>query len=488
MGLKFAFFAAAALSACGAFAAGGGEGNAPHYGLDDYRNYYGSWAATSPRESLQFARNMGYRYVLYMPGMENFRESDGLWFVFETPEYMTYNRTIDAKKKYSKKQIAEWEAICATKDASRPFPDNIATGWFWDIWEADISGDKMPYSSFSAQLNFQKKSVIDRTVKKIVERARAVTGKNPKFKFGGCSWDVPDPTGDFYGISPDWKRPRQVGLEFWTGKDSVSVREGEKLDYPTYTEGTLRYLCALRRAARALNPDIKFIMDPWLIYRDYVKHIVDGGYNTPEFADAMPDLLMSESPSPDFATDSRNFEGGITDPSRVATSSDLSSYDYAREIRNVGLAAAAGSWSAWFGNPCPTMKSIRDVPPRMKIARALATWENLNNTPLSARRYDPEKNAYDSPTAHMCADCVWATHPETKRIFFCMTSPDGEVRIPEGREVGRICALDSVFGEYRWAKPGAAFDVSGGKIRMKEGGKYVSGEGFAAVLKKKPAN
>ena len=85
--------------------------------------------------------------------------------------------------------------------------------WFWDIWEADISGNKMPYSSFSAQLNFQKKSVIDRTVKKIVERARAVTGKNPKFKFGGCSWDVPDPTGDFYGISPDWKRPQQVGLK-----------------------------------------------------------------------------------------------------------------------------------------------------------------------------------------------------------------------------------------------------------------------------------
>ena len=128
------------------------------------------------------------------------------------------------------------------------------------------------------------------------------------------------------------------------------------------------------------------------------------------------------------------------------------------------------------------------MPPRMKIARALATWENLNNTPLSARNYDPEKNAYDSPTAHMCGGCVWATHPETKRIFFCMTSPDGEVRIPEGWDVERICALDSVFGEYRWAKPGAAFDVSGGKIRMKEGGKYVSGEGFAAVLKKKPAN
>ena len=28
------------------------------YTLDDYRNYYGSWAGTSPRESLIFAKNM----------------------------------------------------------------------------------------------------------------------------------------------------------------------------------------------------------------------------------------------------------------------------------------------------------------------------------------------------------------------------------------------------------------------------------------------
>lgn len=97
MELKFAFFAAVAISAGCAFA--GAAGGGTRYGLDDYRNYYGSWAATSPKESLQFAKNMGYRYVLYMPGMENFRESDGLWFVFETPEYMTYSRTIDARKK-----------------------------------------------------------------------------------------------------------------------------------------------------------------------------------------------------------------------------------------------------------------------------------------------------------------------------------------------------------------------------------------------------
>ena len=118
---------------------------------------------------------MGYRYVLYIPGMENFKESDGLMFVLETPEYMTYSRTIDTKKKYSKKQIEEWESICAMKDASKPFPKNMASGWFWDWWTADITGDNnQQYSSFSLQLNFQKKSVIDRTVRRIFERAKNI--------------------------------------------------------------------------------------------------------------------------------------------------------------------------------------------------------------------------------------------------------------------------------------------------------------------------
>ena len=149
------------------------QGGGGRYTLDDYRNYYGSWAGTSARESLIFAKNMGYRYVLYIPGMENFKESDGLLFVLETPEYMTYSRTIDTKKKYSKKQIEEWESICAMKDASKPFPENMASGWFWDWWTADITGDNnQHYSSFSLQLNFQKKSVIDRTVRRIFERAK----------------------------------------------------------------------------------------------------------------------------------------------------------------------------------------------------------------------------------------------------------------------------------------------------------------------------
>lgn len=52
-------------------------------------------------------------------------------------------------------------------------------------------------------------------------------------------------------------------------------------------------------------------MDPWLIYRDYVKHIVDGGYNTPEFADAMPGSSDVRKPGAGFRDGSRrNFEGG----------------------------------------------------------------------------------------------------------------------------------------------------------------------------------
>lgn len=65
-----------------------------------------------------------------------------------------------------------------------------------------------------------------------------------------------------------------------------------------------------------------------------------------------------------------------------------------------------------------------------------------------------------------------------------MTTPDGEVEIPEGFEVEKIYVLDSVFGEYRWPKLDKIFDLSDGKISLKKGSEYVCGEGFSAILKK----
>lgn len=449
------------------------------YRQDDYRNYYGSWSELSPHDGLLYARNMGYRYVLYRDGMEKDCLSDGMYFVFETPEYDTYDRTLDTRKRYSAEQIALWQDICAKKDGSKPFPENMATGWFWDQHASMMAGDKrMGFKSFSLQLNFQKKSVIDRTVAKIIARAEAIMKVNPRFKFGGCSWDVPDLSGDFYGFpSEDALRPVQCTLSHWTGRDSSSPAPGETFDYETYREGTIRYRMALRAAGRKLNPELKFYGDPYMIYTVWIRPLEKYGFDRPEFRDGWCDLLMQESRGTDLVTDARTFASGLTDPAHVALSCDESGYRYENEISDVGNTAAAGSWAAWFGCPCPLIGTIRDVPARLKLTRALPTWENLNNTRISSRRFIG--GVYSSPTAHLDAKCVWATHPVRKEIFFCMTAADGEVVLPEGYKVGKITALTSVMGEYPWPRLENNFAIDNGRIRIKAGSEYVVGEAFA---------
>lgn len=452
------------------------------YKIDDYRNFFCTWPDTA-RDALTYAKNMGYRHVSYINGMENYRDSDGLYFVLESPEYFTYKKNIELDKEYSAKQIAEWENSCAMKDASKPFPANMATGWFFALFTVDGEPN---FNSTCLLLNFQKQKIIDRTVDIVYKKAEAIIKKNPNFKLGGCIWDVPQPTGDFYGFRDGAKRPGQVKLEVWTGKDSVSVPDGVKLDYNTYSEGLTQYRRQLRAACKKLNPNVKFIMDPWDLYRDYIEHVEK--LKLPRGDPSLGDLLMSESPRIEFTTDERIFTSGYIDKEHVATSNDTCFYNFKKDIENIAAAAAIGGWSIWYGMPGFNVKSIRDVPAREKITHAVATWENLNHTPLSQRLWNADRGTYDSPTAHMSADVVWAIQPETNRLFFSFLSPTASVRIPEGQDVEIIYVLDSLFSEYKMPNIikdlSKAFSIKNGKISINDGYGYICGEGFVARLKK----
>ena len=407
------------------------------YRFDDPRNFFGVWVGP-PRERVLYARAMGYSHVLYAKGIEREKEAAGLRFILESPEYDAYTRVLDTGKAYAPEQIREFEEMCAIKDADAPFPRNIATGWFMDQHEAAIRGSTngLAFSRCSVQANFQKQAVIDKIVAKTVARIRAIEKANPAFRFGGFCWDVPDPTGDFYGMKAGWARPRQVTLAHWTGKDCVALRPGETVDYPTYSEGTLRYRMALRRAVASINPNAVLIVDPWSVGRDWVMRFVNGGFMGEEFREARADFVMSEGPS--GFLDPVCFTNGFLRADQIAYSCDIRPYDYVGEIRNIGLSASRGAWSVWYGCPCPTATSIRDVPPRMKLVHELPRLENLNNTPLARRRWDAEAEVYDSPTAHADKDVVWAVHPYTKRLLFCFTSPAAAVRLPDGFKVGKI--------------------------------------------------
>ncbi len=463
------------------------EGNGPippkaplDYKLDDYRNYFGVWCGGA-RDSLRYARNMGMRHVIYQSGMEKCPEAAGMKFYYVDPEYITYKRTIDFGKKYTQKDIDEWREVCAMKDASLPFPDCMATGWFWRFNSVKKKSEDPEYNVCSLIPNLQRQKVIDMIVAKIISRVSDLQKRNPNFKFAGFVWDVPQLEGDFWGFDKKG-RPRQVGMSFWRGVDSVSVPEGVKLDYPTYCEGRVAFYRQLRAAAKKVNPDVKLIMDPAVIYGHYVKDFVRLGIKPGD--PALADFVQLEFGTDDYLKDKKAWESGYLKVENLANAVDYYCYNFEKEIHAVGAAAAVGAWSLWFGNPCPTLPSIRDVPARMKLSRSIATWENLNNTPIEKREWNLDKKEYSSPTAYMSNKLLWAIHPETKKMFFCFTSADGELSIPEGMEIEEIFPLTSIFDEYRKPKVMKNFKIKDGKLSLAENSHYLVGEAFSAKLKK----
>ena len=165
-----------ALGACMAACSVAAIADSPKYELDDYRNFFGiSWRGNA-QDNVDYARQMGYTSLFYMPGMEKCKNVEGLKFYLESPEYATYQRSVDISKKYSPEKIRELETFAALKDASKPFPENIATGWF------------NPPNGITIIPDFQQQKVIDSTVDKIIERIKKIEKARPGFKFAGAAW------------------------------------------------------------------------------------------------------------------------------------------------------------------------------------------------------------------------------------------------------------------------------------------------------------
>lgn len=134
----------------------------------------------------------------------------------------------------------------------------------------------------------------------------------------------------------------------------------------------------------------------------------------------------------------------------------------------------------------PDFKSIRDVPARIKLVKALPVWENLNNTPLSERKWDG--TVYESPTAGISRDVVYAMQPKTNKLFFVFNTPDGKVKVPNGYSVSRIYFTDGLFREYKGSanypikKPMLDSFIKYENSELTPKDKTISGLGFIADL------
>lgn len=401
----------------------------------DYRNFYGIAWRGSAHENLQYAKQMGYKYVFYQKDMEKDPLSNGFYFYLESPEYLLYNRVISTTKKYKNEEIQFYSKYCVLKDDSLVFPQNLATGWFFND------------STFSAELDFQQKNVVAWTVRTILNKIAEIEAHNPNFHFGGFAWDVPQISGDFW--SRNSKRGgRQVSSEYWSlAKVNTTSNTSLNSLYKSYSVGRADYYRELFSKTREIYPNAKFIIEPNRIFEDWVMTVakLDNAF------DITPDLICQESCGTEFITDQRIYDSKLVDKSKVGSTTP----NCFGEKENRGLAANAainGATFGWFGRfggtgDMPNYKSIKDVPARLKLIRVLTTWENMNNTPIGERSWDG--TTYKSTTAVVSDKLIAIKKPKLNAYVIVFLNKDGVFRIPKDSKIDKVYELDSLFQEMR---------------------------------------
>ena len=454
----------------------GAVADVPDDKLDDFRNFFGLCWIGNGHDTLAYARQMGYKHVYYQWGMERDPLSEGMFFVIESPEYRVYPRVVNINKKYTPEERKWFELNCSLIAPEKPFPQNMATGWFF------------PPDKFTATLDLQQERVIEEITNKVIADTKKIEKNGRNFKFSGYAWDVPQPFGDFYSEHPTKKMDngRQVTLAHWTGKDASVKHPDVTQEYATYSEGHFEFYRRLfEKARKQINPEAKWIVEPASVYNDWMRYMEwpfmkakgDGRKNY------MPDLVATECTETEFIIDKRNFESGLIDMAHVGTTTpDV--FDDATLRLIAATAATHGSWTGWFGRPGgtgnnPGYRTINDMPARLKLNRAVAVWENLNHTPISQRKWDGTN--YSSPTAGMTPEVIWALQPQTGKLFFVFLSEDGKFEIPAGYKVDNIYHTDGLFREL---EPVRKNIVAVRKNRIVQRAPYISGVGFVAHLKK----
>ena len=416
----------------------------------EYRNFYGiCWGKRNIHQDLTFARQMGYDYVFYQPGMEDDSLSNDLYFFLESPQYMVYPHTVYIDKTYTPEEISYFQNNASLKDSTSVFPNNIATGWFVK-------------NGFYFTLDFQQKRVVVQTVDSILKRVDAIVAKNPRFHFAGYSWDVPDLPGDFWNGQVNVKKGLPVTLSYWT-KGDFSIRYGKTVhDYATHSDGTAEFYKLLFKKTREKYPDIKTIMEPYSIYDQWIKKIKD----RTDAKEIMPDILAQENKGTQFVDDNRIFDSGLMDKEHVCISAPSMFSDSLNRI-NAAKAATNKAWFNWFGRSggsggdMPVYKNVADIPARLKLIRVMPNWENMNSTPNALRKWDG--TVYQSPTAYVSPTSITIIQPKTGKLFFVLLKNDAEILIPKGKKIKSIYRTDGLFCETEDGK--VDFTITKNKIK-----------------------
>ena len=339
---------------------------------------------------------------------------------------------------------------------NNPFPDNIDTGFRPD-------GD-----SVSVMWDFQQQRVIDYVISGIMELFALY--ETPNFQFAGYMEDASSLYGDFTYWDPliNNGNGREIYTSLYHLINGVDVNPTETQqrnassvwhpgithEYSSNFEGHAAFIKALGKAMKARWPNSKRIGNPWNLYKQLPLFNPDETlYQIKDRADRvelMPDLLLQESASAEFADEAASF----AIPGFNKNMAGISQNREVREDLNRLYAAKAGingMWFNWFqqiggqGN-APAFSALVDVYPRLKLIRVIPNWDNLSKVPLSVRSWNnnitnPIYDSYDAngyQQSHIDANLMYSRHWKTGKLFAVFNTGNGVIKLKPGESVASV--------------------------------------------------
>jgi hypothetical protein len=445
----------------------------------DYRNaYMVIWDGTAC-DNLAYAKSMGYDYVLYQSGMEDCMSNIDMYFYIESPDqnlqirgdFIYFDKEYTAEEKNTYNNLLLWKSTAA-------FPNNLATGWFFGQGEF-----------FRPLADFQQKAVIDTLVSRALTQITKIEDPSKKFYFGGWSWDVPNLDGDLWSglqnlpLQNKTGTGTQVTISYWTGTCSGAAHSGITQDYSCYKDGKAAYYKKLFSETRKLYPNMKIYMDPYNPWTSYIESISTRS----DAALLKPDILCEEKETTEFVTDSRLFATGLMTKDKMCSDTPKE-YTVQGNLDIAGNAAVNGAWFLWYGRiggtgNFPPLASIKDVPDRLKLIRAMTSWDNVNKVPLSSRKWDAAKHEYTSTLSKANLNIIYSVHPKNKKTYLVVLNKAEGMNL-NGKAVDTIYSVDSLFQPKTSAT--ADFTVSNGALYLKSDSNL--GKGYIITLKAATTN
>jgi hypothetical protein len=420
---------------------------ATNYNEISLRNIYAiCWRGTAA-DNLKYSKQMGYHQIQYIDGMENLPDATGIRFMLQKPDNLLtkdlgVKQVIQYGSTYTADKINIIQSYFCIKNTTKPFPHNIANGWF------TFNNSGVP-TTFAVVHDWQQKRVVDRAVELTVAEAKKLERPEKGFIFGGLAWDEPDLVGDFSNDSAAFKKGTNVavGLSFWTGSNKSIVQPGTTHEYSTHSDGKAAYYKILKSKFKVEFPGRKMIYH-WEPYKLNGELLHDVLTRTDKI-ELMEDVFWtSEGEGKQitmFADDATLFEPGKLKRDWVgSTQPNEHSFDKIKEI--VGKAGIHGSWFGWFGRfNAVGINNIYEIPNWHQLARSIPSWDNLCGVPLSQRSF--VNGVYLSSNSSMSDKVLYSRQHETNKLFVVFMDPTATIPLKPGDKVLSVKRVNNFFME-----------------------------------------